>query len=164
MNGHVIQLINHRMSDKERNREYFANYMNNFTSTPLALAVSTIFFPSTRIVEGHVILDIPSVQYDITELEESIKSNKNSADLEGVIDSYNWVEVYHLFGHFDDNRDLSADDYDEFLGRIEKKLCDIVKRSWFLWLNDTYKDRKFETFIIPSSETGSVLGVGFRQT
>ena len=84
--------------------------------------------------------------------------------MQEFIDGFNWVEAPYLFAPNPPiDPEKVDDDYAALCCDVEEAVCKQIRASWEAWLNWTYKDRSFEVFLIPPEETGSTMGVGFRE-
>jgi hypothetical protein len=76
---------------------------------------------------------------------------RSSDDLALLLSSYNWLEVSYLFA------DRTGSDEEDIA------LAYAIADAWSARLQGLYPDRTFEVRVIPSSDTGSTVGVGFRE-
>jgi hypothetical protein len=120
-----------------------------------ALIYSGLFAPQFIEVEGFILLaefgvlpkgGLEQAQRRIT---EALKISADEA--RRFVDSCNWVEVPYLLS---DNQ--SSDAEDNLLARA-------IADAWQGRLNGLYHDRSFQVQVFPKEETGSVVGVGFRE-
>jgi hypothetical protein len=129
------------------------DFLYGFGSTRGALIYSVLFAPNFVEVDGFIFIDDYSAsspeRWD--QLATNIREAraKSSDDLAVLVSSYNWLEVPYLFS---DHR--GADEEDTILARV-------IADAWRARLRGLYPDRTFEVRVLPPSETGSTIGVGF---
>ena len=132
-----------------------------------ALATTLIMLPRTRVLYDVVLLDIPGRDYSNQEslLRETLEDgSRTSGDKQEFIDGFNWVEVAYLFAPTAFPDDSSTDEEAaDLINEADEALCRQVRDAWDAWLNWKYKDRSFEVFLLSPEETGSTIGVGFRE-
>ena len=87
------------------------------------------------------------------ELAERVRSRRReSAEaLKAFVDSCNWLEVPHLVGQdFGAEAEISV-------------LAELLVEAWDARLRTQYPERRFRVRVLPQSETGGAIGVGFEK-
>jgi len=124
-------------------------------STRDALVYSILFAPTFVEIEGFIFLEAfaPQTAGGWAKLATDIQvaRAKPGNDLALLLAGYNWVEVAFLFS---DPRGS-----DEELTALAYTIAD----AWRVRLRGLYADRTFEVRVLPASETGSSIGVGFKE-
>jgi hypothetical protein len=132
-----------------------ADFLHGFGSIRGALVHSILFAPTFFEIEGCVFLAQLGVapEGSSDELAASIRSAraKSDQDVTKLVDSANWFEVPYLFA------DRRASDEEE------AALAHIIADAWQVRLRGLYPRRRFDVRVLPSSETGGALGVGFTE-
>jgi hypothetical protein len=120
-----------------------------------ALIYSALFAPQFIEVEGFVMLGEFGVlpRGGLEEVQRQIRNAraKSSGDVARFVDSCNWVEVPYLMS---DNRSSDAED---------SVLAHAIADAWQARLNGLFPSRTFHVQVLAKEETGSVVGVGFRE-
>lgn len=75
-----------------------------------------------------------------------------SHDKKDTVASFNWIEVGYIF----ENR-TSIDDHGDSI------LAEAIRESWEAHLLRLYPERRFDVRVLTPEETGSTVGVGFRE-
>lgn len=131
------------------------DFLHGFGATREALIYSILFAPNFVEVEGFVILTAlgPQPPEGRDGLAARIRKAraKSSNDLELLLSSCNWVEVPFLFS---DRRESESE---------ALLLARVIADAWRARLRGLYPQRNFEVRVLPESETGSTIGVGFRE-
>jgi hypothetical protein len=131
------------------------DFLHAASSTADALVNSVLFAPSFVEIEGLVFLaDLgPGLARGDAGIAEAIRAARaeSPAALARFLGSCNWLEVPYLFASRD-----SSDEEDAVLAQV-------IADAWRVRLRGLYPERGFEVRVIPASETGSVVGVGFRE-
>jgi hypothetical protein len=131
------------------------DFLHGFGSMRGALIHSVLFAPTFVEVEGCVFLAGLGIAPDgpSGELAARVRAARatSARDLADLVDSANWLEVAYLFA---DHRGSDEE---------EAALAHLIADAWRTRLRGLYPQRRFDVRILPSSETGSVLGVGFTE-
>ena len=128
------------------------DFLHRVGSIPDALVYAVLFAPSFVEIEGLVFLaDLGPDSEDWTKIVENVQAARARSikDLEQLLKGYNWIEVPFLFM----NRQGSEAE--------EATLALAVADAWQARLRGLYPKRSFEVRVLPESETGGSVGVGF---
>ncbi len=126
------------------------DYLHSAGSAADACLYVALFCPHLVEVDGSVLLR-RSVE---TEAERArFLTHKAEKGRRAAEASFNFVEVPYLFGP--KGRDLSDEE--------DLILAQAIATSWRAWLGYQYPGREFEVQVLPPEETGSVVGIHFRE-
>ena len=129
------------------------DFLHERGSTLGALTYSVLFAPAFVEIEGFVFITnlTPEPAGGLEEIAAQLRAAraKSDEDLRNLLASYNWMEVPYLFAN---NRGSDPE-----VSTLARAIAD----AWRARLRGLYPDRHFEVRVLPASETGHVVGVGF---
>ena len=131
------------------------DFLHSAGSIPGALVYAALFAPSFVEIEGLVFLaDLGPDSEDFPQIAANVRAAraKSDRDLEQLLKGYNWIEVPFLFM---DRRGSEVE---------EATLAQVVADAWRARLKGLYPNRSFEVRVLPESETGGWVGVGFTES
>jgi hypothetical protein len=130
-----------------------ADCLHCFGGSAGALLYAALFVPELVEVEGCVFLkDLgvkPAGGWDEVAAGTRAARAESPERLRRYVDSFNWVELPHLFASRD-----GSDGEDELL-------AEVLAQAWRGRLKDLFPDRRFKVRVIPAEETGYALVLGF---
>lgn len=119
-----------------------------------ALLYAVLFAPEFIEIEGSVFLDGlgPEAPRGWGEVARRLREDWTSApdDFRRFINSFNWVEVPYLFAAEGSDAEYVA-------------LAAVLTDAWHTRLLARFPQRRFNVRVLPASETGSVIGLGFEE-
>lgn len=126
------------------------------------LAIKDFFQPDTRVICNKVFLRSPGCT---SESEEEFLTKRLSLDYQApniseVISSYNWVELDYQLGP---TNSAIVDFPDSELEKFEEEAANIIRKSWEVWLQAIYVDRRFIVRTLRPEITGYSWGIGFEE-
>lgn len=126
------------------------DFLHGFGTLHGALLYAALFAPTFIEVEGCIFL-AEFAQPPGEELAGKIRAarTQSASALAQFLDSCNWLEVPYLFA----DRRGSDEEVDT--------LAHAIADAWRLRLRGCYPNRQFEVRVLPASETGGTIGVGF---
>jgi len=126
------------------------DYLHAYGDPRQALLLYRLFFPQFAAVDGHVVL---ASRIDVPGEPDGLRRRLRDEDRPPceLLEGYRWTEVPYEFA----NSSLS-DEHDELLA------C-LLARAWKAALMSEFPDRTWETAVLSTSVTGSVVGLCFRE-
>jgi hypothetical protein len=147
----LLQILEHRYGSQVGWEA--DDYLHARGSPQAALLHAMLFVPEFAEVGGAIFLIKPGQHFTEERVVSGIQEARaeSSEALKRFIDSFNWIELPYLFS----NRTGTEHEYD--------KLADFVSEAWRARLQYLYPSRRFLVRVLPSEETGSVIGIGIEQ-
>ena len=139
-------------------------YLESNVSILDIIALYEVLFPSTQIVDQHIILDIPGLhrEEDLRELELKLKLLDSAKERKSLVENYNWVEAGYFFAN-NEVQIIKDQKFVDFSNFADEWMARLMVSTWKMHLEKTYSSRKFRVFVIPPEKTGSVMGAGFEE-